>query len=156
MKMGLGTADVRYMIQGAYQPKSLLGNSIEANITQLIFSVIYFVSNGILTAMAQANEWSQYALSRKGLRVSAAPKGSQRSTYFLSLPYRYSVPFLAFSIIIHWLISESLFLIAVEVYSPSLSRVEVLDFKTCGYSPVGVVSTLAVGSFMVFCLTGMA
>jgi hypothetical protein len=69
-----------------------------ANTPQVVYSILYFAFNGALTAMAQADEWSQYAVHRKGLRVSTATKTEQRSTYFLSLPYRYSIPQLVFSV----------------------------------------------------------
>jgi hypothetical protein len=127
-----------------------------ANTPQVVFSILYFAFNGAMTAMAQANEWSQYAVDRKSLRVSTAAKGEQRSTYFLSLPYRYSIPQLVFSMVLHWLISQSLFLINVEAYSPTLARIKKDSFITCGYSPVAIVCTLAVGSLMGLCLAGLA
>ena len=37
------------------------------------------------------------AHQQKGLRVSGIPEGSQRSYYFLSLPYRVGVPLVALS-----------------------------------------------------------
>lgn len=57
--------------------------------------------------MLLASEYNDYAVQRKPLRVSF-PTGQQRSTYWLSVPYRYSVPFLVVSAISHWLASEAL------------------------------------------------
>ena len=127
-----------------------------ANTPQIVYSLLYFMFNGALTAMAQANEWSQYAVSRKGLRVSTPAKGEQRSSYFLSLPYRYSVPQLMFSMVLHWLISQSLFLVNVEAYSPTLARVKGHGFITCGYSPLAIICTLGVGSLMGLFLAALA
>ncbi|KAL6229066.1 hypothetical protein BDW75DRAFT_235478 [Aspergillus navahoensis] len=83
--------------------------------------------------MALAVEWSSYEIRRKAC------------AYFLSLPYRYAIPFMALSTLVHWLISQSLFLVSVEVS----------DIMTCGYSPVGVVSGLSVSGFVVACLIGI-
>lgn len=81
--------------------------------------------------MALAHEWSQYAVQRKGLRVSAQPRGAQRSTYFLSLPYRNAIPFIILSTLMHWLMSESLFLVMIEAYTVDLERDPTNDMTTC-------------------------
>ncbi|KAE8162407.1 hypothetical protein BDV40DRAFT_288545 [Aspergillus tamarii] len=152
---GLGITNTETLISGNAWPPSLITNTIIANTPQVIFSVLYFASNSVLTAMTLAAEWSNYALHRKGLRVSSTPHGSQRTTYFLSLPYTYALPLLVFSTVLHWLISQSLFLVNVESYDMQLERFGLFDFATCGYSPVAIVSAIAVGGFMLFCLIGL-
>ncbi|KAJ5817311.1 hypothetical protein N7447_009544 [Penicillium robsamsonii] len=154
--LGIGAADTRYLIQGKHHPSTVSANTIMANTPQVVFSILYFAFNGALTAMAQENEWSQYAVDRKSLRVSTVAKGEQRSTYFLSLPYRYSILQLVFSIVLHWLISQSLFFVNVEAYSPTLVHIEDHSFITCGYSPLGIVCTIVVGSLMGLYLAGLA
>ena len=47
------------------------------------------------------------------LRVSA-PQGIQRSSYFLSMPFRYSIPMLAIFSVMHWLLSQATFIIRVN------------------------------------------
>lgn len=79
------------------------------NLPQVICSLIYFSYNYLLTVMLLSQEWSRFYLVKKPLRVSK-PIGEQRSTYFLSLPYRYGVPLIIASSTLHWLISQSLFL----------------------------------------------
>lgn len=49
----------------------------------------------------------------KALRVTN-PKGQQSSTYFLQLPYRYSVPLLAISILLHWVLSGCIYILVTE------------------------------------------
>lgn len=105
--------------------------------------------------MNMAAEWSGYAVNRKGLRVSGSPSLSQRSNYFLSLPYRYAIPLMAVSALLHWLISRSLFIVGIEAYSPNMEREQGDDILTCGYSPVAIVSSIAVGGFMFFCVVGL-
>ncbi|BCS26984.1 uncharacterized protein APUU_60032A [Aspergillus puulaauensis] len=113
-KLGLGAADPLTILKGDHWPVSLIANSLIANTPQAIFSVLYFVFNSVFTTMGLSAEWSDYAVHRKGLRVSTTPKGAQRSTYFLSLPSRYGIPVLVLSTLIHWLMSQSLFLVAVH------------------------------------------
>ena len=76
-----------------------------------------FSINGLCTSMSLANEWSQLSVSSalksragaKTLRCSN-PEGQQRATYFLQLPFRFAVPLISVAAIIHWLISQSIFL----------------------------------------------
>lgn len=56
-----------------------------ANLPQLILSLLYTALNGMWTAMLVGVEWNTYGQEHKGLRTSS-PVGSQRRTYWLSLP----------------------------------------------------------------------
>lgn len=49
----------------------------------------------------------------KALRVTN-PKGQQISTYFLQLPYRYSIPLLIISILLHWVLSGCIYLLVMQ------------------------------------------
>ncbi|KNG84968.1 hypothetical protein ANOM_006778 [Aspergillus nomiae NRRL 13137] len=71
---GLGITNTDTLISGNTWPPSLITNTIIANTPQVVFSMLYFVSNSVLTAMTLAAEWSNYALHRKGLRVSSTPQ----------------------------------------------------------------------------------
>ncbi|KAH4938710.1 hypothetical protein HBI79_057550 [Parastagonospora nodorum] len=113
--IGWSAPDVRTMIYGP--TKDLIANAIIANSPQLILSWVYFSYNGLLTLLAMAREWESYMLHRKGLRVSDAPQGKQRSTYFLQLPYRLAIPFMFVSGFLHWIVSQSFFLVSVQTYS---------------------------------------
>ncbi|KAF2822656.1 hypothetical protein CC86DRAFT_241953, partial [Ophiobolus disseminans] len=97
----------------------IIGNALKANISQMILSLIYVAYNALLTSLLLSKEWNQYTRQRKGLRVSARPKGEQRSTYFLQLPYRYSIPLLILSGTFHWLVSQTIYLVSIEVYHAS-------------------------------------
>jgi hypothetical protein len=133
-------------------PTSLIANTIIANIPQLIFSTLYFAFNNIMSSMALAAEWSKYGIFRKGLRLSWDPKSAQRSSYFLSLPYRYAVPLMASSAILHWLISQSLFLVGIEAYDSDWKPTHQSDLTTRGYTPAAIVCSLSLGVFMLICL----
>ncbi|OQE00902.1 hypothetical protein PENSOL_c005G01007 [Penicillium solitum] len=150
-----GSINAQAMIKGDNWPTTLIGNTITANIPQLIFSSLYFIFNGILTSMTLAAEWSRYALLRRGVRVSWNPRFAQRSSYFLSLPYWYAIPLMVVSAILHWLISQSLFVVGIEAFDLEGLRSPNADLITCGYTPVAIVSAIAVGVFMFIWLVGL-
>jgi hypothetical protein len=167
--LGLGTLSSKTFIQGGNLGSGwgyLVSNVVLANCPQVAMSMLYFLYNGLFTSISLATEWDSYARHRKGLRVSSSPVGAQRTAYFLQLPYRYSTPLVVISGLMHWLISQSIFLIFVEIYEASVendsisggtegnasARVPVSDYTTCGWSPAGVFSVIVVGVVMVLFL----
>lgn len=121
------------------RPSGLVGAVLLANTPQAILSFLYLLFNGLCTSMLLAYEWGSYQLERKPLRVSD-PYGRQRSSYFLQLPYRYAVPLVAMSGVLHWGVSQSLFL--ARINAMSLGSPEPAVMSTCGYSPPGMIFTL--------------
>ena len=97
----------------------LLAMVFFANIAQPVISMTYLLYNAVFTCMFAEKEWSQLAHERKSLRVSGVPKGAQRSSYFLSLPYKVSLPIITLSATLHWLVSQAIFIIAVERRGPT-------------------------------------
>lgn len=61
-------------------------------------------------------EWNGIGATRKVLRVSE-PRGDQRSTYFLSLPYRWAIPLLVVNTSFHWFLSQVFFLVRTDAMS---------------------------------------
>lgn len=86
-----------------------------SNIPQLLISIDYLLFNRLVTGMAVAREWSLFAHQRKGLRTSR-PQGAQRSTYWLQLPLKISIPLMAASTFLHYLVSKSLYFGSVTYY----------------------------------------
>lgn len=82
--------------------------TIVANAPQLILSICYLAYNGLFTRMLSEFEWSSFSVRYASLRVTHK-KGQQRSTYRLQLPYRWSIPLLAVSILLHWLYSNCIY-----------------------------------------------
>ncbi|RYN73777.1 hypothetical protein AA0120_g12565 [Alternaria tenuissima] len=103
----------------------LLSNVLIANTPQLVLSFIYFSCNAHLTSMLAAREWSSFAKTRKGLRVHTHPRGAQRATYFLQLPWRYSAPMILAGALLHWLASQSIFVVSVEWWANVTIDIEV-------------------------------
>lgn len=93
--------------------------------------------------MLAGKEWNEFSVRRVSLRISDKPTGKQRSRYFLQLPYKFSVPLITASMLLHWLISQSLFVVAIEerTAGDELSW----SMLTCGYSPLTIIVTLIAG-----------
>lgn len=121
-----------------------------ANSPQLVLSFLYLLYNGLFTCMLLADEWNDYAHTRKTLRVTI-PVGDQRSTYRLQLPYKYGVPLIVISGLLHWLVSQSLFLARVSVYDNHGQEDTKQSINTCGYSCIAIIFTIIAG-FMVVML----
>ena len=101
--------------------------------------------------MTMTAEYNDFAVKRKTLRVSR-PKGQQRSTYYLQLPYRYSVPLIICSGILHWMISQSLFPVYLTYFDNAGVARPDRDISACGWSAIAVIFTLILGTVMVLVL----
>jgi hypothetical protein len=147
LSLGLGATDQRTLLDSAFSvPTSgssgLLVNSLVANLPQIALSIIYYSYNSLFTCFMLGREWDQLARKRKGLRVSQGPRGSQRSTYFLQLPYRFAFPLMAFSGVLHWFCAQSLFLVSLQDGSTSLI--------TVGYSPIAILAVSIMAIAMLY------
>ena len=136
--MGFGAINPRSILDftGSFQ-NSLMSMIFLANTPQLLMSSLYMMYNCLYTAMASADEWDRFYCQRKPLRVSA-PKGQQRSTYFLSLPYRFSIPLIVASGGMHWLISQSIFLVRIAVVSDDIAVMH-NQLTSCGWSTIAII-----------------
>ncbi|RDW82405.1 hypothetical protein BP6252_03517 [Coleophoma cylindrospora] len=107
------------LVSGVFTPVEDFPSAIQmvmaANTPQVLFVFFYYMSNRLLTCMLGAYELSRFSFRRRTLRVSY-PVGEQRSTYWLSVPFRYSIPLLIVSTLTHFFISESLFVVRIWVY----------------------------------------
>ena len=126
-----------------------------ANTPQLLLTNLYFLYNSLYTLMLGASEWSHLALQRKALRVFS-PTGSQRSTYWLQLPWTWSLPLAIAAAVLHWLVSESLSLVRIDIYDPRHNLVDHGSISSCGYSLSTIVITTIVGGviFLAFIAIG--
>ena len=122
--------------------------ALVANIPQLLLSFLFLTYNGLYTCMLLADEWSGYAHERKSLRVTK-PSGNQRSTYRLQLPYKYGIPLMITSTILHWLVSQSLFLARVTLYSRTGEEDTGNSISDIGYSCIPLLVVIILGSITV-------
>lgn len=88
--------------------------------------------------MLLADEWNGYAYERKMLRVTS-PREKQRSTYGLQLPYRYAVPLMIMSGLLHWLVSQSIFIARITAIDNNGIADEGHSASTFGYSPIAII-----------------
>ena len=157
--LGYGTVSIETIphIYGSISGK-LIPMTLIANFPQALLSFLYLTYNALFTCMLTAKEWSAFAHQRKTLRVTC-PVGNQRSTYWLQLPYRYGIPLLVMSAVLHWLVSQSLFLVPVTVtYQPGelYGRYRVPDdpsqghrlISSCGYSPIAIITVIPLGALL--------
>lgn len=123
-------------------PGGLIASVLLANLPQLVLSVLYILYNTMLSTFLVQREFSKmYKFEqRKTLRVSE-PVGIQRSSYFISLPLKYGIPLYASSGVMHWLVSQSLFLARIRAVAADGSDDDDNSFSTCGYSPIALFAS---------------
>ncbi|KAJ5187701.1 hypothetical protein N7449_010695 [Penicillium cf. viridicatum] len=123
-----------------------------ANIVQLLVSFLYLLYNNILTRQLVADQWVRFLRpdGKKPLRVSL-PSGMQRSSYILSLPLTYSITLMIIMIVLHWLVSQSLFVVQTIGFDTAGELVHFSSFNgsAVGYSPLGIVLATACGVIMI-------
>lgn len=125
------------------------------NMFQVIVSTLYLLLNNLLTVMVVAAEWNSYISKPKTLRLSA-PRGLQRSNFFLSLPYKYSLTLMGLSSLLHWLISQCVFVVQTVAYqTPDFIRDKAMDASSIGFSSIGIIFAMITGSVLVILITSL-
>lgn len=153
LKLGFGVLQPVAILSGwsidyiTSPARQILASVIIANLPQVILSFLYLNLNGVITTMWLGAEWNDFATERKFLRVSN-PSGSQRSTHFLQLPYRIAIPLMTMSGLIHYSISQSIFLAVVSEYDNRDHLVNSVEIASCGYSILAIIVTMC----LTFCL----
>ncbi|PYH41650.1 uncharacterized protein BP01DRAFT_426147 [Aspergillus saccharolyticus JOP 1030-1] len=151
MAIGFSKYSESYLVN--MNTTNILALVLLANTPQLGLSVLYFLTDGVLTCMLLDAELQRYATRRRSLRCSW-PKGQQRSTYYLTLPYRYSVPLLAVSASLHWLLSQSFFFVYIRRVDIT-QRFIVDEARGCCYSPLAIFITIWVAVAGLFVVVGL-
>lgn len=115
-----------------FDARGILKVAFLANVPRICLSFLYLSINRFCTSICFTKEWNQYATHRKGLRVTN-PSGQQRSTHFLQSALRWAIPLAFMSGVLHWLLSQSLFLVRQEVRRRN-GTLYPESVCTCGYS----------------------
>ena len=146
------TRDTNYLGGGSNSVFSLPGNILIVNTPQLMISFLYVLYNNILTRQLVTDEWIRFQQpdGKKPLRVSS-PIGMQRSSYFLTLPLKYSAPLMVATILLHWLVSQSYFIVWSSGFGPGASgeRLPLYDKMNRGYSPLAVILAVSLGATLI-------
>lgn len=149
-----------------------------ANAGQPLLSLLHCAYNALFTALYLGAEWDGYggggagaAGGKKGLRISSVPRGAQRASHFLQLPWRYGVPLSAASTLLHWLASQSVFTVSLVDGGDAgeagagdgggseggTMRGDQLDrFFGCGFSPLAMALLLVALLALLACLLAAA
>lgn len=122
-KMGYGTVSNTNLINIPFPCGSgrLMLSVLVANTPQVILSFLYLTYNGLFSCMMLMEEWTGFAHEQKPLRVTF-PIGSQRSSYWLQIPYKYGILLLVMFGTLHWLVSQSIFLARVSVLNLPIDK----------------------------------
>lgn len=153
-ELGFGDVNTNSILRlngGLDSTDKVLGYVLLANFPQIVLSFIYIMYSGLYTCMLLSHEWALYSTERKGLRTTY-PRGQQRSTYYLQIPYAYSFPLIVASGLMHWLISQSIFLVSIDLYDVNHNPDKVV---TAGYSCIAIIFTILLGSAMVIICVGL-
>jgi hypothetical protein len=151
--LGFGTVHPQaliadWAIQSLTGSTQILSSVLIANLPQALLSFLYLTLNGLCTSMFLADEWSRFGRHRKPLRVST-PKEGQRKTYFLQLPYRIALPLMGMSGLLHWLVSQSIFLAVIAEYDDLGNLYNSVALATCGYSPFAMIFVMVAGTCII-------
>jgi hypothetical protein len=138
-----------------FDTKGTLYNAWLANAPQLLLSMCYLTFNGLCTNMALSYEWNQFAVHRKGLRVTK-PEGEQRSTYFLQIPFKWGLPLTGVSCLLHWLMSQSMFFVRIDVQSREGMSIVERSRNACGFSRLSLMVLVMAIALLIFVVTSFA
>jgi hypothetical protein len=153
-RMGFGSPSPSSLITFT-EGRGLISNVLLANLPQLAISLVYLSYNGVITCMLLSSEWMNFAHQRKTLRTTVR-RGQQRSSHYLQLPYSYAIPLMIASSLLHWLISQSIFLVRLVIYDNyGIARPE-RNINACGYSSIAIIFALALGGAMILAIIVLA
>jgi len=138
----------------AMSNKARVLHVMTANSFQVLVSSLYLFYNNILTHQLIAAELLNFLREKKTLRVSFPQHSLQRSSYFLSLPWRYALPLMLGFITLHWLVSQSVFTVQTTAYGPGQDGAPIpsTNASRLGYSPLGILLTTIVGAVLILAL----
>jgi len=101
--------------------------------------MLYVQVNSLLSCLLANREWHRYSQERKTLRVSN-PVGLQRSSYFVSMPWRYGIPLMTTVACLHWTLSQSIFIVPIEQWDSDGVRHPSLDYVMLGFSVWAIIT----------------
>ncbi|RPA74348.1 hypothetical protein BJ508DRAFT_418645 [Ascobolus immersus RN42] len=132
------------------QRLSQLQAVVLANAPQALLALLYHALNQLLTHYHLPQEVLNFTTERKPLRVSS-PSGEQRTSYFLTLPWRYSIPFSVATMIVSWGVGQSWMFVrtvrhGVNTSTLATSTNTVRKVSTISFSVNGGLASLILGS----------
>ena len=71
--------------------RNVVGNSLNANLPQLVLRQLYLLYNNLFTRKEVCKEWSNFGSRPQVLRVTHA-RGGQKTAYYFGLPQTFAIP----------------------------------------------------------------
>jgi hypothetical protein len=147
----LGVPDIQSL--ASFKPddtgsSGIIPTLLVANVPQLGFSLLFVIYSNIWSKLLVAHEFDRLTQTKKGLRVSERPRGMQRVGHFFTLPARYALPLMACSALLHWLCSQSFFMVRIDGVKANGEIDQDDRLVRLGYSATGIVSLVGVAVAM--------
>ena len=154
-RFGLGTEDpATSLVSGTTGHPFQEGLSfpvqvILANLPQVWSTIAYLTWNNQITRIWLEQEWRSFHRSYQRPRVSVnSREPGLRSARWLQLPYWVSAILMSISVVLHWLVSQTLFV--VEIYFSDATVASVFHLH---YSPLALISVGTLAMALVFGIT---
>ena len=154
-RFGLGTEDpATSLVSGATGRPFQEGVSfpvqvIMANLPQVWSTIAYLTWNNQITRIWLEKEWRSFYRSHQRPRVSInSREPGIQSARWLQLPYWVTVLLMSISVLLHWLVSQTLFV--VEIYFSEATLASVFHLH---YSPLAIISVGTMAMVLVFGIT---
>jgi hypothetical protein len=131
--------------------------ALMANIPQIFLAAVWLLYMGIVTSMFLAADWATFGSTPHTLQVSS-PAGQQRGSWLLGAPPAYGAVLLVLQVILHWLVSQSIFVISISIYTPDGSQPHdtMSKFVNCGYSPIAIIFAVIASFLLIVSVIALA
>jgi len=116
MLTGLGlnnnALDVGLALHSKFLECVFIGNS-----PQIAISALYLFYNNVFTCMLRNAEITSYGTYAGGKHLRTSfPQRGERPAYFLQVPWRYAIPLMSAYAFLHFLLSQTLFIVVNDPY----------------------------------------
>jgi len=165
--LGLGNVRTQNLILGWNIPQlgasTVLITALVANTPQAFLTFLYMIFNTIATLMQEGENWDLFgaytATSKRNLRLVSKkhthrylrvrnPRGQQKASHLLTLPFRYALPLVCLSGLLHWSCSQALYLANISVIPRDGTLPRQDEITTVAFAPQGMVLLLVLLTVM--------
>ena len=161
-KIGFGQANQNTMVlYDNMGDKDVITMAIVANLPQIFLAVAYLLYMGIVTTMFLAADWSSFAFKPQTLMVST-PLQKQRGTWMFGAPPVWGITLMVLQTLFHWLVSQSIFVVKLQVYNkdgspvaPSRDKPDYSQITNAGYSPIAIIFSIIAAGLLLLSSIGI-
>ena len=106
-----------------------------SNGLQLVYSFLYILLIYNITLISMERDWAKFETGRHRLRCTIVRGPHFEESYLLQLPKRIIFPLMAFSSLMHWMLSQAVST-REKVWSNTKAGVEVSQYEVCMARPI--------------------